>query len=114
MPVSPLTQIDANTFAVYFPKEFYEREAIFHAAYKFQSLFFITIEPYKNNHVCVTLTAKDSNSTASDSKLVVQEFYNEVIDQQLRLDIKNRTENIRSYIYQKAFSPLISLKEQSK
>lgn len=107
-------KIDEYTFSIYLSKQFYEREAVFHAAYKFQSLFYIKIEPYAENQVSVTLSRKIKDTSSVDVEIAAKEFCNEVIDQQLRLDINKRTEKIRSYIYQKAFAPIVSQKEKSR
>lgn len=109
-----IEQIKEDAFLIYLPKQFYEREAIFQTAYKFEDTCFIKIEPYNDTHVAITLCPKIVNTPITDIEGVAKEFCNEVIDQQLRLDINKRTESIRNYIYQKAFAPIASVKEKSK
>lgn len=102
--------LDENSVRVLFYKEFFEREAIFNAAYKMQHSFYIKIEPFEEDRVAVIMLKKEKQCIA-DIEKALKEFCNEVVDQQIRLDLEVRTNKIRDCIYQKAFKVLNDQKE---
>lgn len=106
-----IEKIDNNTVRVLFYKEFFQKEAIFSAAYKMEDRFYIKIEPFENDRVAVImLKKKDQNF--NDIENALKEFCNEAIDQQIRLDIEVRTNAIRDSIYKKTFQPIYLQKEK--
>lgn len=93
-----------NIYHVKLAKAFYEREAVFHAAYKFQDRFYIRIEPVEEGYVGVWFERKEN--TEFDAEVALKEFCNEVLDQQVRLDLDKRYGTLREAIYEQAFRPI--------
>jgi len=106
----PVIEIEEGNFLVKLRKQFYEREPIFAAAYKFTDLCSILIEPIDDYSVGVYFKPfKDSNI---DLNKIAETFCNEVLDQQVRLDLEKRYGNIRDLIVKQAFAPIQNLKEK--
>jgi len=93
-------------------KAFYEKAAIFQAAYKFTGRCRVDIRPRDNNTVVVTLSIEGAQH--GDRENLLTDFCNEVIDQQLRLDLEKRYGRLREIIYEHAFSPISNLEERVK
>ncbi len=91
-------------------KQFYEREAIFAAAYKFTNLCSILIEPIDDYTVGVYF--KPLKEKDVDLSEIAGAFCNEVIDQQVRLDLEKKYGNIRDLIVRQAFAPVQNLKDK--
>lgn len=92
-------------FLIKLLKAFYEREAVFSAAYKFQDTFFVRIDSIDEKYVGVWFQTKQPLDGQS-AKIGLSEFCNEVLDQQVRLDLDKRFGGLREIIYQHAFSPI--------
>ncbi len=101
-------QINTGIYKIILSKRMYEREAVFAAAYKFGKDFVAKIEPEGSDHVAIYIEDKKGNG---DSDAKIKEFMSELIDQQLRLDIANRTADSRQRIYDEAFRPLMGAKK---
>jgi His-Xaa-Ser system protein HxsD len=100
----PVIHLDDGKFLVELKKMYYQKEAVFAAAYKFTGVCTILIEPTDENSVGVFFKKKRDKSF--DIEKIANEFCNEVLDQQLRLDLEERYGNLREIIYKKAFLPL--------
>jgi His-Xaa-Ser system protein HxsD len=96
-------QLD-DGFEIILYKEFYEREAVLAIAYKFHDAFNICIEPNGENKVRITVTGKNKQPVPTVKN--IEDILSELNDEQFRLDILNRTFDIREKIYEKAFAPL--------
>ena len=94
-------KINDNEYKVIFSKEFYEKEAIFSAVYNAEKNFVLKVMPLDEYNVVVYLKAKVDNDILKEK--YIQEFCNDVNDQQIYLDIEKRTYEIRKRIYEKAF-----------
>ncbi|MCD6176747.1 MAG: His-Xaa-Ser system protein HxsD [Candidatus Cloacimonetes bacterium] len=106
----PVIEIEEGKLLVELKKQFYEREAIFAAAYKFTDLCSILIEPIDDHSVGVYFKPfKDSDT---DLNKIAEAFCNEALDQQVRLDLGKRYGNIRDLIVKQAFAPIKNLKEK--
>lgn len=100
-------QTENGIYKIILSKRMYEREAVFAAAYKFGKDFVTKIEPEEPDHVAIYIEDKER---VSDSEAKVKDFLSELVDQQLRLDIANRTADIRKRIYDEAFRSLMGVK----
>jgi His-Xaa-Ser system protein HxsD len=100
-------------FEVTLSKSLYEKEAVFAALYALSGLCRNSVEPAQAGYVKVTLEFLDSCPDADRVK-VENQFMNELIDQQLRLDLERRYGPIRRLIVQQAFAPLDDLKAEVK
>jgi His-Xaa-Ser system protein HxsD len=92
-------------------KAFFEKDAVFAAAYKFTGRVSIGIEPESETRVRVSMQPL-ARHKGIDLEQVAQEFRNELIDEQLRLDLDKRFGAIRELIVRHAFSPLNNLREK--
>ena len=83
-------------------KKIYENEAIMQAAYRFNDKCYIHIDPISEDAMGVYFKAKETNNI--DLEEIADNFCNELIDQQLRLNADKKYSGIRDEIVKKAFS----------
>jgi len=96
---------DAGLYLVKLPKAFYEREAVFAAAYLFREKYHIRIDSIDDNYVGVWFQSKDETAPIP-AQFALGEYCNEVLDQQVRLDLDKRYGVLRETVYEHAFTPL--------
>ena len=108
-----IIETNDNKLLLILNKNLYEKEAIFSAAYKFTDKSTILIEPIDENSVGIYFKSKQDGDE-NELMIVAEEFCNEVLDQQLRLDIERKHGNIRDLIVEQAFSPISKLKDKIK
>jgi His-Xaa-Ser system protein HxsD len=106
-------KVDKEKLLVKLSKQFYEKHAVFSAAYKFTNKCFILIEPLEDNYVGVFFQPKQGESPEMLS-LLLHEYCNEVLDQQLRLDLEKRYGNLRDTLVKHAFLPFEGSSENNK
>jgi His-Xaa-Ser system protein HxsD len=100
-----VSKIEGEKFLLKLSKQFYEKPAVMNAAYKFTNKCSILIEPLEEGYVGVWFKAKDGQ----DPEIIpnfLNDFCNEVIDQQVRLDLEKRYGSLRDTIVKHAFQPL--------
>ncbi len=95
-------------FEIILSKEFYERETIFNVAYKYNNKFLIMISPEGDKEVKFVIRRKEGEQEPLIHD--IEKIFAEFIDEQLKLDILKRTQDIRDRIYEKAFLPLRGIK----
>jgi His-Xaa-Ser system protein HxsD len=83
-------------------KSLYCQEAILNTTYKFTDTCYIHIASMDLNNYGVYVTPKNS---ATDVKSVMNEFLNELIDQQIRHNLAQSNNSIKELIIKKAFFP---------
>ncbi|HEX13168.1 MAG: His-Xaa-Ser system protein HxsD [Candidatus Micrarchaeia archaeon] len=105
-----IVQIEENKLLIELKKQFYEKEAVFAAAYKFTNLCSIIIEPTDDYSIGVYFQLLKDNDKV-DLEKIAKDFCNEVLDQQVRLDLEKRYGNIKNLIVQQAFNPIKNLKD---
>ena len=98
----PITEIDNNKFQVVVDMALYAKEAIVAACYKFTDRFYVHQQTSENN-VIVTFETKDGNDI---SDVIVKQFCNELIDQQVRFNTNLQFGHIRDLIVEEAFNPI--------
>jgi His-Xaa-Ser system protein HxsD len=106
-----ITKLEDRKLLLVLSKELYEKEAVFASAHKFTDRCTILIEPFDHNSVGAYFKGKREDC---DLFKIAEEYCNEVLDQQLRLDIERKYGNIRDLIVKQAFSPLENLKDEIK
>ena len=104
-------QLEDGTMLLVLSKEMYEKEAVLASAYKFTGRCTILIEPIEHSTVGVYFKPKNDESDI-EIKKIAESFCDELLDQQLRLEVKRSYGNIRELIVQHAFSPLNNLKDK--
>lgn len=92
-----------------FSKEIFKKEALVATTYKFTDSCYIFIEVASNDAFNVYFKPKTQTTPLEK---IADEFCNELIDQQLRLDIEASYGNIRTLIVQQAFSPVENIKDK--
>ena len=104
-----ITKLEDGKLLLELSKELYEKEAVFTSAHKFTDRCTILIEPIDPNSLGVYFKSKREDSNLLR---IAEEYCNDVLDQQLRLDIERKYGNIRDLIVKQAFSPLENLKDE--
>ena len=100
-----VSKIDDGKLLLKLSKRFYEKSAVMNAAYKFTDKCIILIEPLEEGYVGVWFKAKDGQGSETIPNLL-DDFCNEVLDQQVRLDLEKRYGSLRDAIVNHAFQPL--------
>ena len=100
-----VSKVDNGRFLLKLSKKFYEKPAVMNAAYKFTHKCFILIEPLEEGYVGVWFKAKGGQDPGVIPALL-DDFCNEVLDQQVRLDLEKRYGSLRDGIVKHAFQPL--------
>jgi len=85
-------------------KEFYEKDAVMRAAYKFTDKCTIRIEPIEDRYVGIWFKEKNSLCTGNLSE-IANAYCNEVLDQQVQIDLEKSYGDLRNIIYRHAFLP---------
>ncbi|MBU0502460.1 MAG: His-Xaa-Ser system protein HxsD [Candidatus Margulisbacteria bacterium] len=90
-----LIKINLNTF---------EKNAILAASYKFTNHYYVQFNEVPNNHLEVNFRRKNNDSPLDEN--ISEEFLNEALDQQIRINVERQCGKTRDLIVEKAFSPL--------
>lgn len=98
-----------GSLSVSLPKRFYEKSAVFSAAYKFKTRCLIHIEPDGEDRVMALFTATESGD---DIEAIAKEYCQEALDQQHRLDLNRQFGHLRDLIVEHAFAPIANLKDR--
>lgn len=109
--LSPLISRDESNNAIFIdlPKEIYHRDAVLKATYAYSDRFYVKLSPHREFYVRVVFEAKAETDINVES--VAKNFCNEVLDQQIREDLKKTNGHIRDIIYEHAFAPIKDLKD---
>lgn len=98
----PVTELDNDKFQVVVDMAIYAKESLVAACYKFTDRFYVHQQTSGNNVIAV-FEAKDGNAI---SDIVVKQFCNELIDQQVRFNTNQQFGHIRDLIVEEAFKPV--------
>ena len=96
--------LDDGTVLVELIESVYSLEALRATTYKFTDRCYIKIDTNLNGAICVYFNKKSESKLSLET--IAKEFCNELIDQQVRLDVEKRFEDIRNMIVRKAFSSI--------
>ncbi|AFM27725.1 His-Xaa-Ser system protein HxsD [Desulfomonile tiedjei] len=107
-------QVVENTKSldIFVSKAFFEKVAIFAAAYKLTRDFVVNIEPAPDN--CVKISIQPISPASNDLSYAATNFRNNLIDEQLRLELEHNYGGIRELIVKHAFAPLENLSGEVK
>jgi His-Xaa-Ser system protein HxsD len=83
--------------------ELYSKEAVLNASYKYSDKFYVKFDLISSTRYLITLSSKDGSSISDE---IVNQFYNELIDQQIRINVEKEYKPIRQEIIKKAFAPI--------
>lgn len=100
-----LEKCGENLYKLPICKKIYEKLAILNAIYKFANLAYFKLELYTDTHILLLINIK-KGILIDDLDMFAGELLNEINDQQIRLDLEQRTGEIKKLIYEKAFAPV--------
>jgi His-Xaa-Ser system protein HxsD len=92
-----------GTLTLSFDKTLYDSEAVLNTAHRFSDQCYINLD-VRDTGLMVSFKPKEQGSVIP--MRIVDEFCNELIDQQVRIIVNKRCGNIRDQIVKKAFSPI--------
>lgn len=98
----PVSELDDNKFKVIVDMNLYAKESVVAACYKYTDRFYVH-QLTSNNKIEVVLESKESNTV---SEIVIKQFCNELIDQQVRFNTNLQFGHIRNLIVEEAFKPV--------
>ncbi|MDD5065296.1 MAG: His-Xaa-Ser system protein HxsD [Phycisphaerae bacterium] len=82
-------------------RNIYSLISIKKAAYKFGDKYYIEIDEESQDEIAITFEVKNANVSFFN---IGEEFYNEVLDQELRELVSEETKDIRNILLAQAFS----------
>lgn len=97
-----IKQLEDGKLLFQVEKALYHHQAILSAAHEFTDICYIHVASIDSNFYGVYFTPKKSGVDLSSQ---INEFCNELIDQQLRLNLDNSNKSIKELIIKKAFFP---------
>lgn len=100
--IFPVTELDKNKFQVIVDMAIYAKGSLVAACYKFTDRFYIHQQTSGKNVIAI-FEAKDGNEI---SDVIVKQFCNELIDQQVRFNTNQQFGHIRDLIVEEAFKPV--------
>lgn len=101
----PIIKLEENRFQADIDLNIYAKETIVVAAYKFSNIYYIYQQTDKNNkHIInVIFESKGKNIVSVND---VKQFFNELLDQQIRYNTNLQFGEIRNKIVEEAFKPV--------
>ena len=102
--------VDSDDVVVFsIDKELFSNDAILQTSYKFTDIYYCEIKTQISTYMVIL----NSRNPSINKKNIKEDFLNELIDQQLRVNLYNKTYQIREMIVKKAFFPFLK-KEDDK
>ena len=98
----PINEIDNDKFYVVVDLSLYSKDALVAACYKFTDNFYVHQQSIGDN-VEVVFESKVGNAVTD---VIVKQFCNELIDQQVRCNLNLQFGHIRDLIVEEAFKPV--------
>ena len=71
----------------------------------YSNLGYFKLDNFDDNNVALIFKLKNYGSQI-DVEMIIGNLYNEINEQQMRLDLESRMGKIRDLIYEKAFAPV--------
>ena len=99
-----LKQIDENEFLLELSNATYNKEAIVATISKFTNKCDISLDETVGENFILQFKQKENRK--EDLKLIIEDFCNQLIDQQLRVDPEEEYGKSQNIIAKKAFSPI--------
>ena len=98
----PIYENDNDMFKVVVDMSLYAKESLVAACYKFTDRFYVH-QQSMGNKVEVVFESKEGNAVTD---IIVKQFCNELIDQQVRYNTNLQFGHIRDLIVEEAFRPV--------
>ena len=99
-----IKSLDKGRLLIELDNKIYSIDAITRTTYKFTDKCYMRMESVADNITGVYFTAKIENSDNLEE--TINDFCNELIDQELRINVEKEFGNIRDAIVKKAFSSI--------
>jgi His-Xaa-Ser system protein HxsD len=105
-----ITNKDNNSICLQIDEHLYQKEVIQIASHKFVDKCYVKIDQKSDSIISLCFSPKE------DCKLenIASDFYNELLDQQIRFAIEKSYGNIRDLIVKQAFSPIDNIQDNIK
>jgi His-Xaa-Ser system protein HxsD len=100
--IEPIEKLEGDRLLLRVNKAIYSHEALLAAGYKFNGTCYIHVDALDSDYYGVFFTAKD---TGIDLFFQVNNFCNELMDQQIRFNLNKSNRSIKELIVRKAFFP---------
>jgi len=101
----PITECENGGFKVEVDPSIYTNEALTATCYKYTDNFYVHQQTDSLSGMIVVVF-ESKNKEKIVQNVVVKQFCNDLIDQQVRFDINNRFGHIRDLIVEEAFKPV--------
>ena len=98
----PMAELDNDKFQVVVDMAIYAKESFVAACYKFTDKYYIH-QQTSGNSIIAVFEAKDGEAITD---VIVKQFCNELIDQQVRFNTNQQFGHIRDLIVEEAFKPV--------
>ena len=97
-------------FEIQIDSRLFSKEAINATAYKYSGTFYIqqSVNNADNSKIDISFTAKENTNNIAEH--IINDFHNDLIDQQLRYETNKQFGHIRNLIVEEAFKPVNSKK----
>ena len=82
-------------------KEYFERDCILRVVSEYSSIYDISFYPIYNDIVEIIIKSKNKSNI---DESILQKFFNDCIDEQIRIDLQKEFGNLRQRIVDYAFS----------
>jgi His-Xaa-Ser system protein HxsD len=96
-------ELSDGTLRLSVDKALYDSETVLKTAHKFTDQCYIKLDVY-DDELMISFKSKEGNNAILGS--IVDDFLNELIDQQVRAMVQRECGQIRDQIVKKAFSPI--------
>jgi len=96
-----------NSLTIKLNKEIYSKDAVMETSYKFTNNFYFEIESLGESY----LIKMKPKIKLTNTKNIKDIFLNELLDQQLRVNLRKKNQKVKEMIIKKAFFPFHDSKE---
>ncbi len=103
--------LSANTATVLFSKEVYGHEAVLAAAYHLTGKYGVEVGVQDRDFIAMFMPKEDYSPTEAAMRGDLLSFCNDVLDEELRLKLQQKTARLLEVIVRHAFSPIDLRKE---
>lgn len=103
--------LNGNTLVIEIAELIFKKDAVLLTCHKFMDKYNVQVGKKADEVITVSLTPKQGDI---DANSVGNNFSNELLDQQVRLDIEKSYGNIRDLIVKQAFQPIEDIKSEVK
>lgn len=105
-----ITNINNNCICLQIDEHLYQQEAIQIASHKFIDKCYVKIDRKSDSIISLVFSPKEN----CEIKNITLEFFNELLDQQVRFTIGKSYGNIRDVIVKQAFNPIDNIQDNIK